>query len=356
KQLAKVSDFKTQSFNLPSDEEIEQLLRTAIQQAKDLKDDRSEAYALGYLGKFYEQNQMWVNARKYTEAGLNKSQSIFASNITYQWQWQLGRILKAQGDTSGAITAYTEAVNSLQDIRQNLVAIDLNLAGIKSDFQFDFQEKVEPVYRQLFDLLLSSGETENLKTAISVMELFQVAELETYLKCRLLPSNRVQKFKTVGETQQALEEKLAEIHNLDSAAALIYPIVLDNRIEVIISFPDQSIKHYPYFISKSEVEKNLYNLRTNLSAKPHKPEKQIQRDSQEVYKWLLQQPQSLLADKNVKTLVFVLDGSLRNIPMPALYNQAKKQYLVKDYVTALSPGLLQLNLKHFPWQNLKILL
>ena len=38
----------------------------------------------------------------------------------------------------------------------------------------------------------------------------------------------------------------------------------------------------------------------------------------------------------VKTLVFVLDGSLRNIPMSVLYHQG--QYLIEHYGIAVIPS------------------
>ena len=50
-----------------------------------------------------------------------------------------------------------------------------------------------------------------------------------------------------------------------------------------------------------------------------------------------------LAKANVKTLVFVLDGSLRNVPMAALYDG--ERYLVEKYAIALTPGLQLLNPK-----------
>lgn len=46
---------------------------------------------------------------------------------------------------------------------------------------------------------------------------------------------------------------------------------------------------------------------------------------------------SQLAQGGVKTLVFVLDQDLRNIPMAALYDG--QQYLIERYAVALSPGL-----------------
>ena len=47
--------------------------------------------------------------------------------------------------------------------------------------------------------------------------------------------------------------------------------------------------------------------------------------------------QTALAQTDSQTLVFVLDGALRNTPMAALYDG--ERYLVEDYAIALSPGL-----------------
>ncbi len=81
----------------------------------------------------YEQNQQLSAAKELTEKALLLSQSLNASDITYRWQWQLGRILKAEGDISGARAAYTEAVKILKSLRSDLVAIS-------SDVQFSFRE------------------------------------------------------------------------------------------------------------------------------------------------------------------------------------------------------------------------
>lgn len=59
--------------------------------------------------------------------------------------------------------------------------------------------------------------------------------------------------------------------------------------------------------------------------------------SEQVYSWLVQPIEANLAQSKVKTLVFVLDGSLRNIPMSVLYDG--KQYLIEKYALALNPGL-----------------
>ncbi|MGL6137188.1 MAG: tetratricopeptide repeat protein, partial [Planktothrix sp.] len=85
--------------------EVITLLNNAIQDAKNLQDLRAESYALGSLGKFYEQNQQPIEAQKLTEKALLIAQSINASDIAYQWQWQLGRLLKQQNQKEQAIAA-----------------------------------------------------------------------------------------------------------------------------------------------------------------------------------------------------------------------------------------------------------
>ncbi|MBW4424324.1 MAG: CHAT domain-containing protein [Nostoc desertorum CM1-VF14] len=293
--------------------DIAQLLATAIEQAKSLQDKRTQSYALGVLGQVYEQTQQLSDAQNLTQQALLIAQAIDAKDIGYQWQWQLGRLLKAKGDTKGAVAAYTEAVNNLQALRSDLVAVN-------SAVKFSFREEVEPVYRELVDLLLQSQgnqvSSENLAKASNTIELLQIAELENFFRNNCLNA-------------QILNPKK------DPKAAIIYPFILPDRLEVIFQLPQQRWLHYSTPVVKKEVETTLKQLQENLP-KPHTL-RQVQSLSQKVYKWLIQPAEAALAESNTPTLVFVLDGWLRNIPMAALYDG--KQYLVEKYNIALTPSL-----------------
>ncbi|MGI2909405.1 CHAT domain-containing protein, partial [Hassallia sp. VBCCA 56010] len=133
--------------DIPSWKEIAESLATAIQQARSIEDKRSEAYASGALGGLYLKTEDITNAQKLTEQALIQAQAIKAQDIAYLWQWQLGQILKIKGDISGAIAFYTQAVETLKFLRNDLIALN-------PDVQFTFRDNVEPVYRQLVDLLL----------------------------------------------------------------------------------------------------------------------------------------------------------------------------------------------------------
>lgn len=312
---------------------IAQLLATSIQQAKNLGDQRAEAYAIGNLGGLYEQNQQQAIAKNLTEQALLLSQSINAPDIAYRWQWQLGRLLKSQKDDQGAIASYTEAVNTLKSLRSDLVAVN-------PEIQFSFRDEVEPVYRELVDLLLHPGNQpsqQNLIQARSVIESLQLAELDNFFREACL------------EAKSVLIDKVIEQDN--PTAAVVYPIILRDRLEVILKIPNQPLRHYTIKASQNQVEQTLEELQQKLT----EPDtiKDVKLLSQQVYSWLIQPAETELQRSKVKTLVFVLDGSLRNIPMAALYDG--KQYLIEKYAVALSLGLQLLDPKPLPQGRLKAL-
>ncbi|MEH1945209.1 MAG: CHAT domain-containing protein [Nostoc sp.] len=306
-----------QKFPEPNPETIGKILAVARQQAQQLQDIRSESFVLGNLGHLYELSQQWSIAQDLTTQALNLSQSIQASDIAYRWQWQLGRILcqgKPQCDQTGAIAAYQQAFNTLQNIRGDLIATNKNV-------QFSFRETVEPVYRRLVDLLLQSSapSQDNLIQARNVIEALQVAKLQNYLR------------QACEDTKLALDKV---IDSQDQTSAVIYAIILDNRLEVILKRPNKKLSHYatPPQQKIEEVVSRLYeNLQEDGSYE------EVQQDGQKVYNWLIQPIEKELKDSKIKNLIFVLDGVLRKIPMASLYDG--QQYLVEKYAVSLALGL-----------------
>ena len=101
----------------PVDEYTETALKlasAALTAATELEDGRGESYALGGLGGLYEQLQDWPQALAFTQSALARAQTAQADDMSYQWQWQLGRIYAAQAQTEPAIDAYRQALNTLQ--------------------------------------------------------------------------------------------------------------------------------------------------------------------------------------------------------------------------------------------------
>ncbi|BAY88265.1 MULTISPECIES: CHAT domain-containing protein [unclassified Tolypothrix] len=325
RSLAKLT--KSAGDNQDLAKEAAVTLARAIQQADSLKDLRAQAYALNELGKLYFEQQQLSEALQLTQKALTIAQEINAADIAYQASWQVGRILKIKGNTEGAIAAYNFSVKTLKSLRSDLVAIN-------RDVQFSFQESVEPVYREFVDLLLQFHPSQkNLKQARETIEGLQLAELDNFFH------------------EACLNGKPEQIDKIDKNAAVIYPIILGDRLEVIVSISGQPLINYKTDISKAEIEKTIKQMRQSLN--PAFSQENALSVSQKFYDLLIRPAESQLANSKIKTLTFVLDGSLRNLPMAALYDG--KNYLVEKYSLALSPGMQLLQAHSLKRDNIKVI-
>ncbi|MBD2436311.1 CHAT domain-containing protein [Nostoc sp. FACHB-110] len=307
--------------------ELAQIMALAVQQAENLQDLRAEAYALHELAKLYSERQQLSDALKLSKKALKLAQEINANDISYQAAWQVGKILKQQGDIPGAIASYDYSIRTLKSLRSDLVAIN-------RDVQFSFQESVEPVYRELVDLLLQSQPSQkNLKQARETIEALKIAELDNFFR------------------EACLNAQPEQLDKIDKQAAVIYPIILGDRLEVIVSIPGQPLSNYQTVLSAEQINQIVQQMRQSLN--PVIANEERLSVSQKIYDWLIRPAESQLTKHNIKTLAFVLDGSLRNIPMAALYDG--KQYLIEKYSVALSPGMQLMSARSLQQENISVM-
>ncbi|WP_392532532.1 CHAT domain-containing protein [Nostoc sp. C117] len=335
-----------QSSKIPSWTEISRILETALNQAQQLGDRQAEADARGYLGGVYQQMGKLVEARQLTEQAVQQKSALSNSSITYLWQWQLGRIYQNQKDDKSALKAYTLAYETLQSLRKDLV-------GINPEIQFTFRDSVEPVYRELVNLLLQPVDSqqikptkiiqENLKQARDVIEALQLAELTNFFR------------------EACVTSQPQPIDQLDPNAAVIYSIILPDRLAIILSRPQKPLKYYATALMVNsqpgeigEVERVFDNMFAGLNPYISDPDSVQAREI--LYDWLIRPMEAELQKDDIKTLVFVLDGVLRGLPMSALYDKQKQQYLIEKYNLALSPGLQLLYSRSLSSDKLKTLI
>ncbi|MEA5575682.1 CHAT domain-containing protein [Anabaena sp. UHCC 0451] len=316
--LARIALAKTLMKLEQNDVNVGKMLGIAVKQAEDFGDVRLQSYALGQLGQLYEKNRQFSEAQTVTESALILANKVYASDIAYQWQWQLGRILQQQGEKSKAIENYTASVKNLGSLRNDLVAIS-------QDAQFSFREQVEPVYRELVNLLLQDQNPSqfNLNKAREVIESLQIAELTNYFR------------------EACLDNQTESIDNVDANTAVIYPIILPNQLSVIVSLPGKPLRYYSTVKPEAELEAAMNQMRQSLRSTSFLQERLT--IAQKLYNWLIQPAINDLTKSKIKTLVFVLDGSLRNLPMAALHDG--KQYLIEKYSLAITPSLKLFRLK-----------
>ncbi|MCL1470669.1 CHAT domain-containing protein [Argonema antarcticum] len=307
--------------------EIATSLGAAVQLARQLQDSTAEAYALDRLSQLYAQQGKTKEAQTLAQQALQIAQQTSSDELVARSAWQVGRLFKQEGKREDAIAAYKEALKALKALRSDLIAIN-------SDIQFNFTKSVEPIHREFVDLLLQENSTQSdLKTAREVIEALQLAELDNFFQDACLDTNPVQ------------------IDQIDPTAAVIYPIILADRLEVILSIPDRPLRHYATKLPKAEIEKTLKQLYSSLN--PDFSDQERLRYSQEVFNWLIQPAKADLQSQRIKTLVFIPDGFLRNIPMAALYDG--KQYLIEQYAVVFSSGLQLLEPQTLRKEQLNVL-
>ncbi len=298
-------------------------LQQNLEAAQAEGDPQVLAYALGHLGQAYEQSQQWENAQRFSEAALQLAQSRQDIFQEYQWAWQLGRIAGAEWEDSGdaqkrsqAQAAYQIAVQALQQLRGDLATVSPNL-------QFSFRNRVEPVYREYVSLLLPlpSHQTptaipaQDLQTALNTIEALKLAELDNFFQDACLQT-----------TPRAIE-------NLDRDAAVVYPIVLDDRIEVIFSHQGVLERH-SVPVTPENFQLLIRDFRSSLVQRSRRDYQQL---GEQLYDALIRPILSDRPKSQIQTLVFVPDKSLKNIPMSALFDG--EEYLIEQFNVVVAPGL-----------------
>ena len=297
--------------------EIIELIQKAIALSRSSEDTIAEAQALSQLAEIYEIVGDYEAAFDYNQQGLLLLAEKSAADIAYRLEWQQGRIFKQQGKITPAINAYDRAISLLAQIRENILAIDPQV-------QFSFRDRIEPVYREYADLLLTNLDGEspsnsNLREAIRVINALQIAELENYLGCDLSQLIKI------DET------------TVDTTAVQIYPIVLSDRLVTIVDIPGKPLTYRETKVSQQQIANTVLALQDNLTQPGKTPE--TLKQARQMYRWLVEPLETVLQNNpQLKTIVFVPDSLLRNIPLGVLYDG--EQYLIeRDYALVISPQL-----------------
>ena len=303
--------------------------------AEGIGDRRAASYAWGHLGKLYEEDNRYVEALQLTRRAIHAAQRVNSADSLYLWEWQAGRLLAKMGAIDDAIGAYRRAVRTLQSIRSEL-SVSYGAP------QTSFRETIGPVYFELVDLLLQRAASlpdryqagAYLIEARESVELFKTAELRDYFR------------------DDCVDNALSKITELDAiakTAVVIYPILLPDRTELLVSLPS-GLKRILVSVGAETLTREVREFRRKL-------EKRTTREylphAQKLYDWLIRPLEADLASFPIDTLVFVPDGALRTIPMAALHDG--KQFLIAKYGVGITPSLSLSDPRPIKRENMKVL-
>ena len=286
------------------------------------KDALLQSYLLGYIGQLYEDEGRYVEAMEYSRRAAFTAQSINAFESLFKWEWQIARLLKASNDNTAALDAYRQTVRSLNKVRLRL------LLGAKTNFQ----RYISPVYYQYVDLLLKqalSNSDSNIKNqlqqeAINVFEKYKIAEVENYFQSACIDS----------------DQDNSSVNDVDPFTAIIYPFVLDDRIELLVSIKG-SLFQFTNPVKKTTIVETVKRFRKSIEAPGSG--NNYEEDAKALYRWLVEPYVKLARDNNITNFMYVSDGPLRTIPMSALYDGTN--FLIEKFTTTTTPSLSLTDIK-----------
>jgi CHAT domain-containing protein len=132
-------------------------------------------------------------------------------------------------------------------------------------------------------------------------------------------------------------------------AVMIYPLILDDRLELIITTPDSPPLRRTVNVKREDLNKAILDFRNAVQSNDNR----VDHYAKNLYQWLIKPLEADLQASNPKTLIYAPDGQLRYIPIGALHDG--KQWLTERYAINIITAKSLTNLTQQPTQQPKIL-
>jgi CHAT domain-containing protein len=301
---------------------------------------REELQAINALATLYEENQQFAAAATLiSDQILMEADALGSPEISGLLYGRAARLRLAQikkkqqsspEDTKAALALSNTGIQRIELVRGDLLSLS-------PDLQYNYRDSVEPLYRENIELQLLQPEP-NLKIILDRLESLKLAEIHNYFREPCI-ENKVNLDQLINQNFQN--------------TALIYTVLLGDRLEIIAKLPDGQqttnsnggLRHYRTEQKRLNIEAAANNLNKKILKGAVAPPS----ESQDLYNWIFGAQQvgtnqrldkalePLMRSKGSSTLIMVLDGALRKIPIAALHDG--KSYLLDNFAIAISPGL-----------------
>jgi len=326
-----------------------------------------ESIALNNLGLAYERAGDYKKAIEIHQQSLAIARELNNRDSEAAFLNNIASILVLQNQPELAIIFYKQSINITEEIRKDLGVLPNDQQGL-------YTKKIAGSYRALANLLLRQ---DRVLEAQEVLDLLKLQELEDYLRNvrgnlqtdqtldfwqpeqRILklydqwigqnPNLQFEAFVNspdvtalVGQLRRTARgqnlnpEQLARLQdNLQSLnkAALLYPLILDDRIELVLVTPTSLVRK-TVAVKRAELNQAIATFRSDIANPSSNPTPNAQR----LYQWLIKPLENDLEQAKVKTILYAADKQLRYIPLAALHDG--KQWLIQrftlNHITAAS--------------------
>lgn len=130
---------------------------------------------------------------------------------------------------------------------------------------------------------------------------------------------------------RALQNNLRE---LPQRTALLYPLILPDRLELVVITAEGPPLRYPIAVTATELNRAIVAFGQALKS----PDSDIEPLAQELYGWLVAPLEEQLTQAGIESILYAPDGALRYVPLAALHDG--QRYLAErfslSHITAAS--------------------
>ncbi|MBD2091277.1 CHAT domain-containing protein [Microcoleus sp. FACHB-1515] len=143
-------------------------------------------------------------------------------------------------------------------------------------------------------------------------------------------------------SSEALNSTAREIVTAEPGTVLVYPLVLEDKIRILLAIRSGEngviFRAFESDVNQQELWQTVSEFRQQLgdtqNGIPTTDIATVQATAQQLYDWLIEPLQAELQGQEVQHLVFALDRSTRYIPMAALFDADRQQYLIEQYAVS----------------------
>ncbi len=332
----------------------------SLQLNRQIGNRRGESNTLGNIGALMEIQgriefaiyfyKLSVNVRESIRKDIRnlsrEDQSAFKQSVSGVYRVLASRLLK-QGRVMEALQVLDLLkVQELQDYLQDVEGNDITAQGIEllpqeqmlSKLISEVESQANSLNNELDSLRKLPNPNDIQKTRIAEISKIQLESNQKLVS--LFDSNNV---KTIENNLQenaiadnlklraylSLQERLKNLiqtAQFPQRTALFYPLILGDRLELVLFIPDTPPIHRTVKINQTDLQSAIATFRNDLQ---DANSFDVQDSGKKLYEWMVKPIAADLQKHQIQTIIYAPDGQLRYIPLAALYDG--KQWLIENY-------------------------
>ena len=175
-------------------------------------------------------------------------------------------------------------------------------------------------------------QVESSQKIASLIDSSNVKAIENDLRQNAIADNlKLSSYKSLQERLKGL----IQTAKFPQKTALFYPLILGDRLELVLFTLDAPPVRRTVKVSRQELEKAIADFRSDLQ---DASSFDVKDSSKKLYQWMIQPIAADLQKAQIQTIIYAPDGQLRYIPLAALYDG--NQWLIEsyaiNYITAIN--------------------